>query len=73
MFFMLAEKEPMFGESNWKACPKITWAMRPKTLLQLPPGTSHMAAAMASNQPRDSGESPAFVGHNDSKGLFYPK
>lgn len=68
---MLEVKEPMFAESTWKACPKMTWAVRPKTLLQLPTGTANMVAGMASSQPRDSGESPAFVGPNDSKSLFY--
>lgn len=47
--------------------------MRPKTLLQLSHGTVNMVSGMASNQPRDSGESPEFVGPNDSKGIFCPK
>lgn len=65
MFSMLAEKEQMFGKSTWKACPKITWAVRPKTLLQLLTDTAAMVAGMASNRPRDLGESPVFVEPND--------
>lgn len=57
-----SRKTQCLVQLTWKACPKMTWVVSTKMLLQLPSGTVTTVAGTAANQTRDSGESSAFAG-----------